>query len=82
MLQYEKAAVSNSAFKGDVVYYYDVKGEGGERRRGGGGEKREMSGEQHPEKREERWRDCFITIRGDEFASQRNGDQLMKLYRS
>lgn len=25
MLQYEKAAVSNSAFKGDVVYYYDVK---------------------------------------------------------
>lgn len=35
MLQYEKAAVSNSAFKGDVVYYYDVKekeGEGAERR--------------------------------------------------
>lgn len=28
MLQYEKAAVSNSAFKGDVVYYYDVR-EGG-----------------------------------------------------
>lgn len=54
MLQYEKAAVSNSAFKGDVVYYYDVKEEGGERRRGGGGggAKREMSGEQHPEKRE------------------------------
>lgn len=54
MLQYEKAAVSNSAFKGDVVYYYDVKEEGGESRRGGssGGEKREMSGEQHPEKRE------------------------------
>lgn len=54
MLQYEKAAVSNSAFKGDVVYYYDVKEEGGERRRGGGGggEKREMSGEQHPEKGE------------------------------
>lgn len=25
MLQYEKAAVSNSAFKRDVVYYYDVK---------------------------------------------------------
>jgi hypothetical protein len=25
MLQYEKAAVSNSAFKGDVVYYDDVK---------------------------------------------------------
>lgn len=35
-----------------------------------------MSGEQHPEKD----RDCFITIRRDEFASQRNGDQLMKLY--
>lgn len=32
MLQYEKAAVSNSAFKGDVVYYYDVK----EKERGGG----------------------------------------------
>lgn len=42
MFQYEKAAVSNSAFKGDVVYYYDVKEtveereRGGERRRGGG----------------------------------------------
>lgn len=72
MLQYEKAAVSNSAFKGDVVYYYDVK----EKERGGG--ERETSAERHPE----RERDCFITIRGDEFASQRNGDQLMKLYRS
>lgn len=30
MLQYEKAAVSNSAFKGDVVYYYDVKEKEGE----------------------------------------------------
>ncbi len=38
MLQYEKAAVSNSAFKGDVVYYYDVK----EKERGG--REREMSG--------------------------------------
>jgi len=37
MLQYEKAAVSNSAFKGDVVYYYDVK----EKERGG--REREMS---------------------------------------
>lgn len=44
MLQYEKAAVSNSAFKGDVVYYYDVK----EKERGG--REREMSGEQHPER--------------------------------
>lgn len=35
MLQYEKAAVSNSAFKGDVVYYYDVKEKGGEREDGG-----------------------------------------------
>lgn len=36
MLQYEKAAVSNSAFKGDVVYYYDVKEkERGEREREG-----------------------------------------------
>lgn len=34
MLQYEKAAVSNSAFKGDVVYYYDVKEKGGGRERG------------------------------------------------
>lgn len=74
MLQYEKAAVSNSAFKGDVVYYYDVK----EKERGEREREREMSGEQNPEKE----RDCFITIRGDEFASQRNGDQLMKLYRS
>lgn len=44
MLQYEKAAVSNSAFKGDVVYYYDVK------EKGSGGREREMSGEQHPER--------------------------------
>lgn len=34
MFQYEKAAVSNSAFKGDVVYYYDVK----EQERGRGAE--------------------------------------------
>lgn len=78
MLQYEKAAVSNSAFKRDVVYYYDVK----EKERGD--REREMSGYQHRERERERAseRDCFITIRGDEFASQRNGDQLMKLYRS
>lgn len=70
MFQYEKAAVSNSAFKGDVVYYYDVK----ERVRGD--EWRESGGTRSAQ----RGRDCFITIRGDEFASQRNGDQLMKLY--
>lgn len=43
MLQYEKAAVSNSAFKGDVVYYYDVK----EKQRGGA--EREMSAERERE---------------------------------
>ena len=48
MLQYEKAAVSNSAFKGDVVYYYDVK----EKERGG--REREVSAEQHPEREKER----------------------------
>lgn len=74
MLQYEKAAVSNSAFKRDVVYYYDVK----EKERAG--RERNMSRYQNRERARER--DCFITIREDEFASQRNGDQLMKLYRS
>lgn len=74
MLQYEKAAVSNSAFKRDVVYYYDVK----EKERAG--RERDISGYQNQEREGER--DCFITIREDEFASQRNGDQLMKLYRS
>lgn len=63
MLQYEKAAVSNSAFKGDVVYYYDVK----ERERG---REREMSGEQN---RERLFYYNKSDVRGDEFASQRNG---------
>lgn len=50
MLQYEKAAVSNSAFKRDVVYYYDVK----EKERGG--REREMSGYQNLERERERKR--------------------------
>ena len=46
MLQYEKAAVSNSAFKGDVVYYYDVK----EKQRGGGDEWIAAPGERERER--------------------------------
>lgn len=50
MLQYEKAAVSNSAFKRDVVYYYDVK----EKKRAG--RERDMSGSQNLERERERKR--------------------------
>ena len=49
MLQYEKAAVSNSAFKGDVVYDDDVKESERVRRVSS----RSIS----------TTRDCFITIR-------------------
>lgn len=48
MLQYEKAAVSNSAFKRDVVYYYDVK----EKERAG--RERDMSGYQNLEREREK----------------------------
>lgn len=50
MLQYEKAAVSNSAFKGDVVYYYDVK----EKERGGGERGRRAGSSTHRKRERER----------------------------
>ena len=65
MLQYEKAAVSNSAFKGDVVYYYDVK-EKGERRWREGDEwraaPREMEGGRERERERGRAREREIVL--------------------
>lgn len=54
MLQYEKAAVSNSAFKRDVVHYYDVK----EKERAGG--ERDMSGYQNLERERERKKEIVL----------------------